>query len=139
MESKVKLNSDQCYILVADDIKTIFYWIGGRTSVRVRFIGLKKCREISNQFEEHYKIITLGEGDEDPEFNRLFGGNRGPGAPFPYIPNPPRPPDDLDEANQIQLLRMKPPDESEFIRFCKYCGAPLDESVSVCPNCKKKN
>ena len=137
MESKLKLDSNQCYILVVDDIKTIYLWIGANSNVRDRFIGAKTSQNLSNELEGHYKIVSLGEGDEDPEFNQLFGGKSGPGAPFPYIPNPPKPPDDLDEAAQIQVLRMKPPDKSKINRFCKHCGAPLDEGVSVCPNCKK--
>lgn len=73
------------------------------------------------------------------EFKKLFMGNHSPGAPFPYIPNPPKPPDDLDEAAQVQVQRMNPPEESEMTRYCKHCGAPLYEGVSVCPNCKKVN
>lgn len=96
----MKLESNQCYILVVDDLKKIFFWIGARSGVRARHIGIKKCREICDELEEGYKIITLGEGDEDPEFNQLFGGNCGTGAPFPYIPNPPKPPDELDKAGK---------------------------------------
>ncbi|TFG12238.1 MAG: hypothetical protein EU531_10715 [Promethearchaeota archaeon] len=59
--------------------------------------------------------------------------------PFPYIFNPPKPPDNAHEAGQMQVLRMKPPVEYEVVRFCQYCGAPLDEGMSVCPNCKKLN
>lgn len=79
--------------------------------------------------------------DKDEKLGLILSDfkNRFPGTPFPYIFNPPKPPDDLDAAGQAQELRMKPPDDSEFIRFCKHCGAPLDEGVSVCPNCKKKN
>jgi predicted regulator of Ras-like GTPase activity (Roadblock/LC7/MglB family) len=62
-----------------------------------------------------------------------------PGTPFPHIFNPPRPPDDPDPVGQIQIAKIKPPDESEIVRFCKHCGAPLNEGVSVCPNCKKIN
>ena len=60
----------------------------------------------------HYVVVSQDEGNEDPEFNQLFGANRSPGAPFPYIPNPPKPPDDLEEAAQVQVHRMKPPDFS---------------------------
>ena len=66
-----------------------------------------------------------------------FEGNMFPVTPFPYNFRPPDPPDDLDGTVQVQILET--PEQSEITRFCKHCGAPLDEGVSVCPNCKKKN
>lgn len=140
--NKFALKSDQCYILVVDDPKTIFFWKGANSNVRSKFIGSKKCSEIQHQLraiEKHYyKIISQDEGYEDPNFLKFFKDNRGPGTPFPYIPNPPKPPDDLDAAGQVQIKRKKPPKEFTITRFCEHCGAPLENGVSVCPNCGKK-
>ena len=68
-----------------------------------------------------------------------FGGNRLPLTPFPYKFRPPDPPDDLDGTVVVKLQGTSTPDDSEIARYCKHCGAPLDEGVSVCPNCKKLN
>jgi hypothetical protein len=62
-----------------------------------------------------------------------------PGTPFPFVFNPPEPPDDPGEASQTQVLKKKPHDEFQITRFCKHCGAPLEEVMSICPNCNKKN
>jgi hypothetical protein len=131
--------SEQCYVLVADDLKIIFFWVGKKVNARSKFIGLKMCQKIRDQIASGYKIVTQDEGYEDPNFLKFFKDNRGPGTPFPYIPNPPNPPDDLDGAAQLQVLRMKPPNEIETDRFCKHCGATLEDGVSICPNCGKKN
>jgi hypothetical protein len=210
LSKKFVLKSDQCYIIVVDDLKTIFVWKGIYSSVRSKFILSRKCSEIQHQLaaigKYRYKIITQDQGEEDPAFILIFGDirkpqtimkildslissiktnpsikmvyiklfldrfheisdqdkvkilqdikdidpdklkdyfrDRFPGSPFPYIPKPPSPPDDLDEAVQIQLLgKQKEEDEDkeyEISRFCEYCGAPLEDGVSVCPNCGKK-
>jgi len=77
--------------------------------------------------------VLILSADKDIRLGRFFSGTPVPG--FPFILIPPNPP---DGAAQVQLPRMKSPDESEIVLFCKHCGAPLDEGVSVCPNCKKK-
>jgi small GTP-binding protein len=78
--------------------------------------------------------ILIVSAVKDIQLGRFF-----PGTPFPYIYNPPNPPDDLDGVVQVQISRVRALEEEEIMRSCKHCGAPLDEGVSVCPNCKKKN
>ena len=78
--------------------------------------------------------ILIVSAVKDIQLGRFF-----PGTPFPYIYNPPNPPDDLDGVVQVQISRVRPLEEEEIMRSCKHCGAPLDEGVSVCSNCKKKN
>ena len=75
--------------------------------------------------------ILMISADKDARLRLFFPGNS-----FPYIFTPPNPPDDPDGVVQEQVLKI---DETRINCFCKHCGAPLDEGVSVCPNCKKVN
>ena len=68
------LKSDECYVLVADDIRKVFLWKGLESNVRSKFIGAKRSQEIRGQVGMHYAVVPQDEGDEDPDFIKLIGG-----------------------------------------------------------------
>jgi len=68
------LKTDECYVLVADDIRKVFLWKGVKSSVRSKFIGAKRSQEIRGQVGMHYAVVPLDEGEEDPEFIKIIGG-----------------------------------------------------------------
>lgn len=68
------LDTDQCYVIVADDVRKVYLWKGVKSSVRSKFIGAKRSQEIRGQVGMHYSVIPLDEGEEDPEFIKLIGG-----------------------------------------------------------------
>ncbi|TKJ19136.1 MAG: hypothetical protein CEE43_16265 [Promethearchaeota archaeon Loki_b32] len=68
------LKTEECYVLIADDIRKMFLWKGVKSSVRSKFIGAKRSQEIRGQVGMHYAVIPLDEGEEDPEFIKLIGG-----------------------------------------------------------------
>ena len=68
------LKTDECYVLVADDLRKVFLWKGVTSSVRSKFIGVKRSQEIRGQVGMHYAVVPLDEGDEDAEFLNLIGG-----------------------------------------------------------------
>jgi len=68
------LKTDECYVLVADDIRKMFLWKGVKSSVRSKFIGAKRSQEIRGQVGMHYAVVPLDEGEEDPEFIKIIGG-----------------------------------------------------------------
>ncbi|MFX0001194.1 MAG: hypothetical protein ACFE88_13865 [Candidatus Hermodarchaeota archaeon] len=67
------LRSDTCYIIVSEGTKTIYLWKGLRSSVRSKFIGVRRAQEVRDQMGAQYNITAIDEGDEDPEFLRLLG------------------------------------------------------------------
>ena len=69
------LQSDKCYILVAEDIKRIFLWKGIASSVRSKFIGAKRVQEIRGQVGMNFKIVPVDEGNEPQEFLDYFYKN----------------------------------------------------------------
>ena len=71
---KEVLKSDECYVLVADDIRKVFLWKGVDSNVRSKFIGAKRSQEIRGQVGMHYAVVPQDEGDEDPDFIKLIGG-----------------------------------------------------------------
>lgn len=75
-EGQIKdvLKTDECYVLVADDVRKVYLWKGIKSSVRSKFIGAKRSQEIRGMVGMHYSVIPLDEGDEDPEFIQLIGG-----------------------------------------------------------------
>lgn len=68
------LKTEECYVLVADDVRKVYLWKGVKSSVRSKFIGAKRSQEIRGQVGMHYGVIPLDEGDEDAEFIKLVGG-----------------------------------------------------------------
>ncbi|MFX1500852.1 MAG: hypothetical protein ACFFDH_07810 [Promethearchaeota archaeon] len=68
------LKTEECYVLVADDIRKVFLWKGLKSSVRSKFIGAKRSQEIRGQVGMHYAVVPLDEGEEDPEFIKIIGG-----------------------------------------------------------------
>ncbi|MEE9378670.1 MAG: hypothetical protein V3V33_11630 [Candidatus Lokiarchaeia archaeon] len=73
------LKTDECYVLVADDIRKMFLWKGVKSSVRSKFIGAKRSQEIRGQVGMHYAVVPLDEGEEDPEFIKIIGGQTAAG------------------------------------------------------------
>lgn len=75
-EGQIKdvLKTDECYVLVADDVRKVYLWKGIKSSVRSKFIGAKRSQEIRGMVGMHYSVIPLDEGDEDSEFIQLIGG-----------------------------------------------------------------
>jgi len=68
------LKTEECYVLVADDIRKVFLWKGLKSSVRSKFIGAKSSQEIRGQVGMHYAVVPLDEGEEDAEFIKIVGG-----------------------------------------------------------------
>ncbi|MFX1389781.1 MAG: hypothetical protein ACFE9Z_06960 [Promethearchaeota archaeon] len=68
------LKTDECYVLVADDVRKVFLWKGLKSSVRSKFIGAKRSQEIRGQVGMHYAVVPLDEGEEDADFIKLIGG-----------------------------------------------------------------
>ncbi len=68
------LNTEDCYVLVADDIRKVFLWKGIASNVRSKFIGAKRSQEIRGQVGMHYAVVPQDEGEEDPDFIQIIGG-----------------------------------------------------------------
>jgi len=68
------LDTDQCYVIVADDIRKVYLWKGVSSSVRLKFIGAKRSQDIRGQVGMHYSVTPLDEGEEDDEFLNIVGG-----------------------------------------------------------------
>ena len=68
------LKTEECYVLVADEVRRVFLWKGVKSSVRSKFIGAKRSQEIRGQVGMHYAVVPLDEGEEDPEFIKIIGG-----------------------------------------------------------------
>jgi len=150
--------TDQCYIVVAEDIKTIFLWKGNASSTRSRFIGATRIKKIQDQQGREgkkFKIVIIDEGEEPLEFRNIFVAKIQPRhfkklrkfpldrkddeeLPYPYIFKPPEPPDDIKDVTQLQVTQTpKDPENPWENPFCKHCGAFLPEGQSICPSCGK--
>lgn len=69
----MKLDSEECYIIVSDFTKVIYLWKGLRSSVRSGFLASKRVQETRDRLGAEYSINTILEGQEDSEFlNQVF-------------------------------------------------------------------
>ncbi|MFO8017731.1 MAG: hypothetical protein R6U96_03795 [Promethearchaeia archaeon] len=73
-EIKDVMDSSECYVIVADDDRKVYLWIGSKTKVRSKFIGAKRSQEIRGQVGMHYNTISVDEGDEDETLLNIMGG-----------------------------------------------------------------
>lgn len=73
-EIKDIMESDQCYVIVADDERKVYLWIGSQSKVRSKFIGAKRSQEIRGQVGMHYSTQSIDEGDEDDILLKIMGG-----------------------------------------------------------------
>lgn len=73
------MEPNECYVLVADDIRKVFLWIGSKSNVRSKFIGAKRSQEIRGQVGLHYSTDSIDEGDEPSDLIKLMGGKTATG------------------------------------------------------------
>jgi len=67
------LDTNECYVIVADEVRKVYLWKGMNSSVRSKFIGAKRSQEIRGQVGLHYAVVPLDEGEEEPEFMGMIG------------------------------------------------------------------
>jgi len=68
------MKSEEVYVIVADDIRKIFLWLGNNSNVRSKFVGAKRSQDIRGQVGLHYGSVSVDEGDEDSDLIRIMGG-----------------------------------------------------------------
>ncbi len=68
------LKDDECYVIIADDVRKVYLWKGLQSSVRKKFIGAKRSQDFRGQVGMHYAVVPQDQGDEEPEFINLIGG-----------------------------------------------------------------
>ena len=71
---KEKLNTEECYIIVSDEYRKVYFWKGFKSNVRSKFIGARVCADIRRQLGVDFSIVPLDEGEEDSDFIKLIGG-----------------------------------------------------------------
>ncbi|MGV9172574.1 MAG: hypothetical protein ACOC44_11560 [Promethearchaeia archaeon] len=73
-EIKDVMDSNECYVIVADEERKVYLWIGSKSNVRSKFIGAKRSQEIRGQVGMHYSTKTCEEGSEDEILLSIMGG-----------------------------------------------------------------
>ncbi len=68
------LKTEECYVLVSDEVRKVYLWKGVESNVRSKFIGAKRSQEIRGQVGMHYAVVPQDEGEEETEFLKLIGG-----------------------------------------------------------------
>ena len=53
------LETNESYVIVADDLRKVFLWKGVASSVRSKFIGAKRSQEIRGQDGMHYGVVSI--------------------------------------------------------------------------------
>ena len=46
---KEKLNTEECYIIVSEEYRKVYFWKGFESNVRSKFYGSRKCFDIRRQ------------------------------------------------------------------------------------------
>ena len=70
---KDELESSRVLIIVDDEERRIWLWIGSTCSVRKKFIGARQAQAVRNQRSLVYKVKTIEAGEEPSEFLLLMG------------------------------------------------------------------
>jgi len=76
-ELKNRLNPEQVFIIIREDLRRIYIWKGAKSPVRKRFISSGVAQELQQEFLEdsryhRCKIVSVDQGDELGEFLSAF-------------------------------------------------------------------
>ncbi|MBY8979618.1 MAG: hypothetical protein KGD72_04460 [Candidatus Lokiarchaeota archaeon] len=61
------------FIIVDPKEKSVWIWQGEKASIRKKFIATQRAPEIRDKYGVDFKISTIVEGSEPPEFKNLIG------------------------------------------------------------------
>lgn len=65
-------NLDSVAIIIDDDARRIYLWIGETADVRKKFIAARKATELKRERGLIYRIRNIDQGYESDEFRQLF-------------------------------------------------------------------
>lgn len=68
------LSTEECYVIVSDELRKVILWKGLKSNVRSKFIGAKRLQEIRGQVGLHYSGVSVDEGDEEEDVIGIMGG-----------------------------------------------------------------
>lgn len=68
------LDTEECYVIVDDELRKVYLWKGEKSSVRSKFIGAKRSQEIRGMVGMHFGVVPQDEGEEEPDFIKVAGG-----------------------------------------------------------------
>ena len=71
---KEKLNTEECYIIVSNEYRKVYFWKGFKSNVRSKFYGIEKSADMRSQLGMDFSIVAFDEYEEDSEFIKLIGG-----------------------------------------------------------------
>ena len=66
-------NSFSIFIIVDPLDKDIWLWIGKNASIRKKFIATQNAPNIRDSYGVDFKIATIDQGNEPPEFKEIVG------------------------------------------------------------------
>ena len=61
------------FIIVDPVDKEIWIWMGENVSIRKKFIATQNAPNIRDRYGVDFKIVTVDEGNEPPEFKEIVG------------------------------------------------------------------
>lgn len=76
-ELENRLNPEQVFIIIREDLRRIYIWKGSKSPVRKRFISSRVAQELQRELMEdsryhRCKIVSIDQGDELGEFLNAF-------------------------------------------------------------------
>jgi hypothetical protein len=71
--NKANLTSTKAYLIVDKESANIYIWLGRKAGVRMRFIGAHAAQNLKTEYGNGYKVKSLDEGDEPPNFLSILG------------------------------------------------------------------
>lgn len=73
--TKDSLDSENVYCIVDEAGKNIYVWLGRLCGVRKRFIGARTANKMRNEFGTTFRVHSIDEGDESPNFLNALSNN----------------------------------------------------------------
>ncbi|MHA2289098.1 MAG: hypothetical protein ACXABG_09955 [Promethearchaeota archaeon] len=66
-------DSTSIFIIVDPLGKEVWMWIGEKASIRKKFIATQNAPNIRDRYGIDFKIVTVDQGNEPPEFKEIVG------------------------------------------------------------------
>lgn len=143
------LDSDVILLFVDPKYNWIWVWQGRNTTTRMKFISARIASSIRDRYGVDFKLSSVDEGKEPVGFKIMAGLEK----EIEYPESQTRPAyegteEDLEllkslsrEKKLLLLGRITPEiteENTENIKYCKYCGSTLAKGESNCHVCGNK-
>ncbi|MFX1519060.1 MAG: hypothetical protein ACFFCD_03980 [Promethearchaeota archaeon] len=118
-----QLASDEVYLLLDEDGKDIWIYKGANARIRKKFLGARAATELRQDIGFQYKVHSLDEGEDDPDFQTLLGNAEQSTKPM-TIKKTEKPPPRTKRKSKTLTKKVKTEDDTSYMQLTDIVPTP---------------